>query len=64
MVPPREVDMLLNEPRTLERALADLIEHRKIAVLLADREFLDRMIGDLEAEINLRRRGTGDYDHC
>ena len=50
--------MRLSDPRAIERALADLIERRETKVLLvADRTLLDRMIGDLQAEIYLRHRG-------
>jgi hypothetical protein len=42
--------------RSLERALADLIERRDKGVLTPERRaLLDRMIADLEAEIRRRR---------
>lgn len=47
---------MLNQPRDLERALADLIERRKNNMLTPDeRKLIDRMIVDLEAEIRRRR---------
>jgi hypothetical protein len=45
------------EPRDREQALADLIERRKNGVLTRhQRELIERMIVDLEAEIRLRPR--------
>jgi len=45
-----------NKVRSLERALADLIERRDSSVLTAEgRALIDRMIADLEAEIERRR---------
>jgi hypothetical protein len=45
--------------RSLERALADLIERRDSSALTPDgRARLDRMIADLEAEIERRRRAS------
>jgi hypothetical protein len=54
----RQAGMRLRDPGTLERALADLIEHRETTIsLLAARDALDRMIGDIQAEIDPRCRG-------
>jgi hypothetical protein len=50
------VDMRSN-PRDLEQALADLIKRRDNNALTPNqRALIDRMIADLEAEINRRRR--------
>lgn len=47
---------MLSDPRSLEQALADLIERRESNALRRDQQALvDRMIVDLEAEIERRR---------
>jgi hypothetical protein len=49
---------MLSEPRSLEQALADLIERRDHDEVMPNkRARLDRMIAGLEAEIRWRRMG-------
>jgi len=51
--------MPIRDARTLDRALADLIERRQEhSLLLRNQECLDRMITDLEDEISFRHRAT------